>query len=611
MSIQKRFYSLSLLDSLIVLCSFYSTLLLVFPISQVFTTSLLVVASALVISHYIFAHKYNLYKRAWEFASTGEMILIVKAVTYSVLTAALLQFIMIQEIYLRLFVFIWMMQFFLISGSRFSWRILRDKQKEKKRLRDKRTLIIGAGSAGTLLARQLNQSSECDLKPVAFVDDDKQKQYLDILCIPVVGGIDSLQQIVVQHKIESIIIAIPSLNKIELNRIYGECKKTNVKTQMLPMIEDLVTGKVSVNDIQDVEVDDLLGRKPINLDIQSIESMVTNRVVLITGAGGSIGSEICRQVIQFSPSTIVLLGHGENSIYSIEKELKSLAEGDIKLITEIADIKDRDRMFSIMNIYNPGVVFHAAAHKHVPLMEKNPAEAVHNNIFGTKNVAEAASSAGVETFVMISTDKAVNPTSVMGATKRVAEMVIQELNNESITRFVAVRFGNVLGSRGSVIPLFKEQVKKGGPVTVTHPEMQRYFMTIPEASKLVLQAAALATGGEIFVLDMGKPVKILDLAKNLIKLSGLTENEIEIQFTGIRPGEKLYEELLNEYEIQNEQIHPKIYVGSSIEVHTEEILNNIHELSSVNGEGLRELLLSITNPVQEDENEKVNRTVLV
>ena len=364
---------------------------------------------------------------------------------------------------------------------------------------------------------------------------------------------------------------------------------------MIPMFEDLVTGKVSVNEIRNVEIRDLLGRPAVNLDTAAIENFVRDEVILVTGAGGSIGSEICRQLSNYQPSQIVLLGHGENSIYAIEMELRSSYGSEIEFTTEIADIKDREKLFSIMKRYRPKAVFHAAAHKHVPLMERNPEEAITNNIFGTRNVAEAADAGGVETFVMISSDKAVNPTSVMGASKRIAEMFVQNLDKKSHTRFVAVRFGNVLGSRGSVIPLFKEQIRKGGPITITHPEMERFFMTIPEASKLVLQAGSLAQGGEIFVLDMGEPVKILDLAKNLLRLSGLSEDDIGIEFTGMRPGEKLYEELLNDYEVRDKQIYPKIYIGKSMEVNVEEVMEMVQACWFANSDVIRETLLSIAN----------------
>ncbi|MBW7459550.1 polysaccharide biosynthesis protein, partial [Paenibacillus sepulcri] len=335
---------------------------------------------------------------------------------------------------------------------------------------------------------------------------------------------------------------------------------------------------------------------PVELDIDSISEYVTNRVVLVTGAGGSIGSEVCRQISRFHPDKLILLGHGENSIYTIEMELKEMfGQTDIEFITEIADLQDADKMMSVMNAHHPHVVYHAAAHKHVPLMERNPEEALKNNIIGTLNVAKAANHYRVGTFVMISSDKAVNPTSVMGATKRIAEMVIQHMARYSTTRFVAVRFGNVLGSRGSVIPLFKKQIEQGGPVTVTHPDMVRYFMTIPEASRLVIQAGALAKGGEIFVLDMGEPVKIMELAKNVIRMSGYTVEEIGIRYTGVRPGEKLFEELLSAGEVHEKQVYPKIYVGKSSEVDFGDIENLLAIYHTHTKAELRQMLLDFAN----------------
>jgi FlaA1/EpsC-like NDP-sugar epimerase len=390
-------------------------------------------------------------------------------------------------------------------------------------------------------------------------------------------------------------LAIPSLNKGELARIFDECSKTKVKTQIMPMIEDIMLGKVAVNQFRDVEVEDLLGREPVELDIDGISEYITGKTVLVTGAGGSIGSEICRQICRFSPKKLVLVGHGENSIYLIDMELRNSSLPSVEVIPVIGDIQDRARMFEVMEEHRPDVVYHAAAHKHVPLMEYNPRESVKNNVFGTKNVAEAADTFDVDTFVLISSDKAVNPTNVMGSTKRIAEMVIQQLSKVSKTKFVAVRFGNVLGSRGSVIPLFKKQILAGGPVTVTHPDMTRYFMTIPEASRLVIQAGSLARGGEIFVLDMGEPVKIVDLAVNLIKLSGYSVEEIGINYSGIRPGEKMYEELLGENEVHGEAVFPKIFIGKARFEQEDEVgylLKHFEELSS---QELRDFVLGLAN----------------
>ncbi len=363
-----------------------------------------------------------------------------------------------------------------------------------------------------------------------------------------------------------------------------------VELLKMPNIEDVMSGELEVNQLKKVEVEDLLGRDPVELDMDMISNELTNKTILVTGAGGSIGSEICRQVCNFYPERIILLGHGENSIYLINRELRNRFGKNVDIVPIIADVQNRARMFEIMEMYKPYAVYHAAAHKHVPLMEDNPEEAVRNNILGTKNTAEAAKNAEVKKFVMISTDKAVNPPNVMGASKRIAEMIIQSLNDETHrTNFVAVRFGNVLGSRGSVIPLFKSQIEEGGPVTVTHPEMTRYFMTIPEASRLVLQAGALAEGGEVFVLDMGEPVKIVDLARNLIKLSGKKEDDIRITFTGIRPGEKMYEELMNKDEIHPEQVFEKIYRGkvqhmkcNEVEAIIQDIVNDFSKEKIIN-----------------------------
>lgn len=595
MTYRQRLSIFILVDTCIVLTSIFFGQFLVNATFYVFTFPIILSSLTILISHHIFSLKLHLYKKAWEYASIGELIIILKTVTFSTIVAACIQLIFIHEVFYRLLAVTWTLHMLLIGGSRFCWRIVRDSLLNNENNK-KRTLIVGAGSAGTMVARQLLRSNDTELSPVAFIDDDVRKQGLDILGIPVKGGINKLEDTVKELNIENIIIAIPSLSKKELNVIFIECAKTTAKTQILPMLEDLVTGKVSVSQFRDVQVEDLLGREPIELDIDSISEYITNNVVLVTGAGGSIGSEICRQICKFNPGKLILLGHGENSIYSIEMELKeSFRNTSIDFVTEIADLQDAKKIFAVMNEHRPDVVYHAAAHKHVPLMERNPEEAVKNNIIGTMNAARAASFNDVKTFVMISTDKAVNPTSVMGATKRMAEMVVQSMDRESKTKFVAVRFGNVLGSRGSVIPLFKKQIEKGGPVTVTHPDMVRYFMTIPEASRLVIQAGTLAQGGEIFVLDMGEPVKIVDLAKNLIKLSGNSIEDIGIEFTGIRPGEKLFEELLNANEVHEEQVYPKIYIGKSSEIYIEEIEEIISIYSNLNKETLREKLLEFAN----------------
>ncbi|KKK36628.1 polysaccharide biosynthesis protein EpsC [Mesobacillus campisalis] len=595
MTYKQRLSLFILIDSSIVLTAVFVSLFLVKCTLEVFILPTVVSVIAILLSHHFFSFRFHLYRKAWEYASLGELLIIFKVVTSSIIVAAILQRIVLEEIFFRLLAVTWLLHILLIGGSRFCWRMYRDSI-NRENTDQKRTLVVGAGAAGTMVVRQLLKNKEAGLLPVGFIDDDPNKQQLDIMGIPVIGGSHKIVWAVNHLEIEHIVIAIPSLKRKDLNTIFQECAETDAKTQILPMIEDLVTGKVSVKQFRDVQVEDLLGREPIQLDITRISQYVTGKTVLVTGAGGSIGSEICRQVIPFHPARLILLGHGENSIYSIEMELKeSNAEFPGEIITEISDMQDAGKMELVMRTYRPDVVYHAAAHKHVPLMERNPEEAVKNNVIGTMNVAQAASLYGVKTFVMISTDKAVNPTSVMGATKRLAEMIVQAMDRHSGTRFVAVRFGNVLGSRGSVIPLFKRQIEKGGPVTVTHPDMIRYFMTIPEASRLVIQAGALAKGGEVFVLDMGDPVKIVDLAKNLIKLSGNSVEDIGVEFTGIRPGEKLFEELLKEEEVHEQQIYPKIYIGKTSELFIEDIQDLLENLASMEKADLRERLLQIAN----------------
>lgn len=554
----------------------------------------MITSITLLLSHHLFASMYRLYNKAWEYASVGELLTIVKAVSLTIILTALIQLVLIDNIYFRALGLAWMLHVILIGGSRFSWRVYRDRY-IKPQVEPKRALIIGAGAAGTMLVRQLLKKSDAGIKPVAFIDDDPKKYKLHILGLPVVGDSKRIAKTVETLNIDKIIIAIPSLSKEEMQRIFEECSGTKAKTVIMPMVEDVMLGKVSVNQFRDVQVEDLLGREPVELDIESISKKLTGKTILVTGAGGSIGSEICRQVCKFQPKKILLLGHGENSIYQIDMELRNKHKDEIEVIPVIADIQDRDRIFEVLETHKPDVVYHAAAHKHVPLMEYNPKEAVKNNVIGTKNVAEAADTFGVGTFVLVSSDKAVNPTNVMGSTKRIAEMVIQELDKHSATKFVAVRFGNVLGSRGSVIPLFKKQIQAGGPVTVTHPDMTRYFMTIPEASRLVMQAGALARGGEIFVLDMGEPVKIVDLARNLITLSGYKEEEIGIRFSGIRPGEKMYEELLNEKEVHKEAVFPKIFIGKAVLEQEEEVHYLIDKFDGMSTKEISEFVLNLAN----------------
>ncbi|MDW4475114.1 polysaccharide biosynthesis protein [Staphylococcus saprophyticus] len=580
-SARLRFLILIIVDSLIVTFSVFLGYSILEPFFDAYSIDLLLLSSIiLLISHHIFAYVFNLYHRAWEYASVSELMSVLKAVTSSIITTLILvSLITMESPFLRLYFITWMMHLLLIGGSRLFWRVYRRYFIENT-IDKKSTLVVGAGQGGSLLIRQMLRSHDMRMQPVLAVDDDKNKQKITITeRVKVQGYIKDIPDLVKKFRIKKIIIAIPTLSQKRLNEINEICNIEDVELFKMPNIEDVLSGKIEVNQLKKVEVEDLLGRDPVELDMALISNELTNKTILVTGAGGSIGSEICRQVCKFEPETIILLGHGENSIYLVHQELSKEFGDRIKFVPVIADVQNKNRILQVMEKYKPYAVYHAAAHKHVPLMEFNPLEAVKNNILGTKNTAESAKEVNVNKFVMISTDKAVNPPNVMGATKRVAEMVVQSLNDKSsLTSFVAVRFGNVLGSRGSVIPLFKKQIEAGGPVTVTHPKMTRYFMTIPEASRLVLQAGALAQGGEVFVLDMGKPVKIVDLAKNLIHLSGKKEEDIGIEFSGIRPGEKLFEELLNENEIHTEQVYEKIYRGKVNLESKNDLYNFINEI---------------------------------
>ncbi|MFI9044672.1 polysaccharide biosynthesis protein [Staphylococcus saprophyticus] len=592
-SARLRLIMLIILDSVIVTFSVFLGYIILEPYFESYNIDLLILASIiLLISHHVFAALFNLYHRAWEYASVNELMLVVKAVSSSVLTTLIVvSLITGSSPFFRLYFITWMMHLILVGGSRLFWRVYR-KYIIGKNIKKKPTLIVGAGQGGSMLVRQMLRSSDMKMEPVLAVDDDKNKQKIVITeGVKVQGYIKDIPELARKFGIKKIIIAIPTLSAKRLKEINDICNIEGIELFKMPNIEDVLSGDLEVNQLKKVDVEDLLGREPVELDMALISNELSHKTILVTGAGGSIGSEISRQVCKFAPSKIILLGHGENSIYLINQELTKLYKNKIEIIPVIADVQNKSRLQEVMLKYKPYVVYHAAAHKHVPLMEANPFEAMRNNILGTRNTAEAAISAEVNKFVMISTDKAVNPPNVMGATKRVAEMYIQCLNHEnSKTDLVAVRFGNVLGSRGSVIPLFKKQIEAGGPLTVTHPDMTRYFMTIPEASRLVLQASAIAIGGEIFVLDMGEPVKIVDLAKNIIRLSGKKEEDIGIEFTGMRPGEKLFEELLNKNEIHSEQVYEKIYRGKAITISKSELEEVINELFTNKNESKEKLI---------------------
>lgn len=533
------------------------------------------------ISFYLF----KLYGRIWRYASATELIAIVMA-NIAASTAWYFISLYIEAVLPRsLYVFTGLLLIFFIGGSRLSLRFysyVMNKPKYRQIQRKKnKVLIIGAGDAGAMLLREIERYHIANRQVVGFIDDDKNKTGKILLGVKVLGTRNELVKIASEKGIDEIIIAMPSVKGKEIKAIINICKETNCKLTILPGLYEIIEGKVSISQLRPVDIEDLLGRDPVKLDTTAVKEYLAGKIVLITGAGGSIGSEIVRQVAKMQPKKLLLLGKGENSIYEITQELKINCP-EVKTVPIIADIRDKERIKAIMDYFKPQVVFHAAAHKHVPLMEYQPVEAVRNNILGTKVVADEAAAHNVETFVMISTDKAVNPTSVMGCTKRVAEMYAQSMNKNSGTRFVAVRFGNVLGSRGSVIPLFKKQIAKGGPVTVTHPDMKRYFMTIPEASQLVLQAGAMAKGGEVFVLDMGEPVRIYDLAKDLITLSGLIpDKDIEIKITGLRPGEKLFEELLSAEDGTEKTTHRKIFTAKIKERDKTELDKQIAEIVEI------------------------------
>jgi FlaA1/EpsC-like NDP-sugar epimerase len=468
-----------------------------------------------------------------------------------------------------------------VAGLRMFVRLYHEEFFSETRGTARRFLIIGAGNAGEALLREMLRRKDANYEVVGFVDDDPLKQGMSIHGIEVLGTVEQLPDICEKHSIDEIAIAMPSASRKQLRHVVQLCQGTKLRFSTVPSLTDIASGKLKVSQMRDVDINDLLGRDVIQLDLGQIEAFLKDKVILVTGAGGSIGSEMCRQVCGFGPKLLLLVEQAENPLFFIERELER-SHLDVPIKAIICDITDKVRVDQLFETYHPQVVIHAAAHKHVPLMEGNPGEAIKNNVVGTRNMANAADAYGATDFVMISTDKAVNPTSIMGSSKRIAEMYIQDLNKTSETHFVTVRFGNVLGSNGSVIPIFNKQIADGGPVTVTHPEMTRYFMTIPEASQLVLQAATMGTGGEIFLLDMGEPVKIVDLARELITLSGFRPGEdIEIEYTGLRPGEKLFEELSIEGEDMIPTHHPKIAIWKTITKDRQELRAGIEAVVSV------------------------------
>ena len=536
----------------------------------------------MVISYIVMLLSMHLYTRIWRYAGMREMVAVLIATTLGAGLFYTGMYVFDKSLPRSIYLISWILSTGVIGIGRMVLHYIA-MQYGGKQSTDAdmvNTLIIGAGDAGATIAREIERYHKRSRKVIGFIDDDESKFNRLMGGVRILGNRHDIPSIVKENKVKEIIIAMPSVTRNEIRNIMEICSPLKCKVNTLPGMYQLLDDEVLVSHLHPVSIEDLLERDEVRLDMDIVEHYIHDKVVLVTGAGGSIGSEICRQIMRVGPKQLLLLGHGENSIYLINQELKNIYK-DGPIIPIIADIRDKQQLDQIFTQYNPQVVFHAAAHKHVPLMEIQPMAAVLNNIYGTRNVADVAGRHGVERFVMISTDKAVNPTSVMGATKRVAEKVIISMNDTYDTKYITVRFGNVLGSRGSVIPLFKKQIEAGGPVTVTDPEMTRYFMTIPEASQLVLQAGAMGKGGEVFLLDMGEPVKIIDLARNMIRLSGLEpDKDIHIKITGLRPGEKKYEELLTSEEGTNRTNHTKIFEAALDTVDRDWLIDKIATFDS-------------------------------
>lgn len=547
---------------------FINTVMEAFPVNVIIT----------ILIYWLF----RLYKSVWRYASDSELFNILVAV----FICALIQPVIFLVMGVRMpFSYPFFYGFFMLAfsaGTRFSYRILRVLQHRRilgmQKSSDINCMIIGAGASGNTIIKEIQTSSYLRMNPVCVIDDNPICHGKYLRGVPIVGDRNTIPDNVQKYNVSEIIIALPSAKKSQMKGILEICRDTGCKMRILPGVYQLINGDVNVSKLREVDIEDLLGREPVEVNIDEILGYVENKTVLVTGGGGSIGSEICRQVAAHNPKKLIIVDIYENTTYEVQQELNREHPG-LDLTVLIASVRNTHRMNSIMKEYRPDIIYHAAAHKHVPLMEESPNEAIKNNVFGTLKTAVAADKYGVKKFVMISTDKAVNPTNIMGASKRICEMIIQTMDKHSETDFVAVRFGNVLGSNGSVIPLFKKQIEAGGPVTVTHPDIIRYFMTIPEAVSLVLQAGAYAKGGEIFVLDMGEPVKILDLANNLILLSGHKPGEdIRIEFTGLRPGEKLYEEMLMDEEGMQDTKNHMIHIGRPIEFDEEKFLQDLEDL---------------------------------
>ena len=551
---------------------------------------------------------FRLYNSVWRYASDTEMVNVIIAVTICAVMQPVIFWLLDTRVP-RSFPFFY--AFFMAvftGGVRFSYRFLRMVQNRRLSRYNvpgrQNYMIVGAGASGNAILQEIQSSKYLSMHVACFIDDNPGCQGKYLRGVPIVGGRDKIAESVEKYGIDEIIIAIPSANRSSLKPLIEICKETGCRIQILPGMYQIIKGDVNVSNLREVQIEDLLGRDPIEVNVDEIIGYVQNKTVLVTGGGGSIGSELCRQIAGHDPKRLIILDIYENNAYEIQQELKQSCP-ELDLVVLIGSVRNTLRVEEIFREYRPDIVYHAAAHKHVPLMEDSPNEAIKNKLVGTLKVAAAADRYGVGKFVMISTDKAVNPTNIMGASKRICEMVIQNMNRKSRTEYVAVRFGNVLGSNGSVVPLFKKQIEQGGPVTVTHPDIIRYFMTIPEAVSLVLQAGAYARGGEIFVLDMGEPVKILDLARNMIKLSGYrVDEDIRIEFTGLRPGEKMYEELLMREEGLKETANRMIYIGKPIEYDDavfEEQLERLREASVNEARDIRALVREIVPSYQYEE----------
>ena len=617
-SINFKRFLLGIIDVCCIIFSCFSALFLQFDgnLSSMYLEKIMVLIIPIVIIDILIFVIFKLYQSLWQFASVTELKNIIVACLIASLSNLLLSLVFNQYITTSFYFIYFLILIITVGGNRFCYRIIRlytNKYNNQitKPVKD-RVLIVGAGVAGEKVLREINNSNHIYKEVVCFIDDEPSKWKRQIHGVDIYGGRNKIIEAVEKYGVSEILVAMPSISKKELANILNICKETRCQIKRLPGIYQFINDDIHISDFKDVEVQDLLGREPIKVNLDDIMGYVTGKVVMVTGGGGSIGSELCRQIAANKPETLIIVDIYENNAYDIQLELRRKYP-DLHLETMIASVRNSVKVDKLFETYHPDIVYHAAAHKHVPLMEDSPNEAVKNNVFGTLNVVKAADKYKTKRFILISTDKAVNPTNIMGATKRLCEMIVQTYNKKSKTEYVAVRFGNVLGSNGSVIPLFKKQIKEGGPVTVTHPDIIRYFMTIPEAVSLVLQAGAYAKGGEIFVLDMGEPVKIADMARNLIKLSGYEPDvDIDIVYTGLRPGEKLYEELLMEEEGLQDTPNHMIHIGKPIELDEESFFEDLKELKEEAYEEVDDIRILVKKMVPTYHyNVKTNKTPIV